>query len=253
MTPSTEPAPRRRGTAGPSQGPAGPVVDQLRRALQRAPDGQDLVCVGGALSSGLLLEGYRTGLFAMEVRVRRRDVLGWFSPDPRGVLEPDRVHQSRTDRRLSRRFETRVDTAFDAVVAGCADPSREGAWIDGAYARTYTELHRAGHAHSVETWADGRLVGGLFGVAVGGLFAAESKFHVETGASKAAVVALARMLAAETTGPRLVDVQWSTPHLASLGVGELTRPAYLERLATLVDVPPPTCFDPAARTAGPTG
>ena len=94
----------------------------------------------------------------------------------------------------------------------------------------------------METWADGRLVGGLFGVSVGGLFAAESKFHRETGASKHAVVALARMLEAEPVGPRLVDVQWATPHLESLGVVELARPAYLARLAELVEVPDPTCF-----------
>lgn len=230
MTPSTEPA------------------EQLRHALQRAPDGQDLVCVGGALSSSLLLDGYRNGLFAMTVRVRRREVLGWFSPDPRGVIEPARVHRSRTDRRLARRFETRVDTAFEEVVAGCADPSRDGAWIDADYAACYAELHRSGHAHSVETWADGELVGGLFGVSVGGLFAAESKFHRETGASKAAVHALADMLAAEDTGPRLVDVQWATPHLETLGAVELVRPHYLGRLAELVKVPDPACF---SRPSGP--
>jgi len=214
----------------------------MRAALHRAPDGQDLVCVGGALTSGLLLDGYRSGLFAMAVRIRRRDVLGWFSPDPRGVLEPERVHRSRTDRRLATRFETRVDTAFDEVVAGCADPARDGAWIGEEYAAAYADLHRAGRAHSVETWADGRLVGGLFGVSVGGLFAAESKFHRQTGASKAAVVALAQLLAAEATGPRLVDVQWATPHLESLGVTELARPHYLRRLAELVEVPEPVCF-----------
>lgn len=243
MTPSTEPVARRRAAGGPGGGPAaGTLPAQFRRALQRAPDGQDLVCVGGALSSALLLQGYRCGVFAMQVRVRRRDVLGWFSPDPRGVLEPHRAHRSRTDRRLARRFETRVDTAFDEVVAGCADPSRAGAWIGEEYAACYAELHRAGHAHSVETWADGRLVGGLFGVSVGGLFAAESKFHRETGASKAAVAALAGLLAAESTGPRLIDVQWATPHLRSLGVVELARPHYLRRLAELVEVPDPACF-----------
>ena len=240
MTPSTDPAAHRR-VAGPDPGLA-PVVGQMRTALHRAPDGQDLVCVGGALSSGLLLEGYRTGLFAMTVRIRRRDVLGWFSPDPRGVLEPERVHRSRTDRRVARQFETRIDTAFDEVVAGCADPGRDGAWIDRDYAAVYSELHRAGRAHSVETWADGHLVGGLFGVSVGGLFAAESKFHHRTGASKAAVVALARMLEAEAVGPRLVDVQWATPHLQTLGVTEIARPHYLRRLDELVEVPDPACF-----------
>ncbi len=143
---------------------------------------------------------------------------------------------------LARRFETRVDSAFDEVVAGCADPSRDGAWISEEYAACYSELYRAGRAHSVETWSEGRLVGGLFGVSVGGLFAAESKFHRETGASKAAVVALGRMLAAEGTGPRLVDVQWATPHLTTLGVVELDRRRYLDRLRELVQVPEPSCF-----------
>ncbi|MFC5379851.1 leucyl/phenylalanyl-tRNA--protein transferase [Aquipuribacter nitratireducens] len=197
------------------------------------------MCVGGALASGLLLDGYRRGLFAMGVRLRRREVLGWFSPDPRGVLEPAAVHESRSLRRSSRRFETRVDCAFDEVVAACADPARDGAWIDGRYARAYRELYDAGLAHSVETWAGGRLVGGLFGVALGGLFAAESKFHRETDASKHAVVALCRLLAADPTGPRLVDVQWSTPHLETLGVTELTRSGYLARLPALLATPSP--------------
>jgi leucyl/phenylalanyl-tRNA--protein transferase len=210
--------------------------------VQRAPDGQDLVCVGGALSSGLLLDGYRTGVFAMEVRARRREVLGWFSPDPRGVLHPERVHESRSLARSRRAFETRVDTAFDDVVAGCADPSRDGAWISPDYVRCYQELHEAGVAHSVETWRDGELVGGLFGISVGGLFAAESKYHRVTDASKAAVVSLAELLADDPVGPRLVDVQWSTPHLATLGVVEVTRQHYLGRLPELVAMPDPVAF-----------
>lgn len=181
----------------------------------------------------------------MQVRVRRGEQLGWFSPDPRGVLLPERVHESRSLRRSRGRFETRVDTAFDAVVAGCADPGREGAWIDRGYVAAYRDLHADGLAHSVETWLDGELVGGLFGVVVGGLFAAESKFHRTTDASKAAVVALARMLADEPGPPRLIDVQWSTPHLASLGVVEVTRQHYLARLEELALVPPPACFSGA--------
>ncbi len=179
----------------------------------------------------------------MSVRLRRREVLGWFSPDPRGVLDPLRAHESRSLRRRRRGFETRVDTAFDEVVAGCADPSREGAWINQAYVQVYRDLHALGHAHSVETWLDGRLVGGLFGVVVGGLFAAESKFHRETDASKAAVLSLAEMLAAEPAGPGLVDVQWATPHLSTLGVVEVTRDHYVSQVADLVRQPPPRCFD----------
>lgn len=219
---------------------------QFRTAIERAPDGQDLVCVGGALRPGLLLAGYASGVFAMQVRHRRRDVLGWFSPDPRGVLVPGRAHESRSLRRSRRAFETRVDTAFDEVVAGCADGSRPGAWIDDDYVAAYRELHAAGHAHSVETWCDGELVGGLFGVALGGLFAAESKFHRRTDASKAAVLALAELLEDDPVGPRLVDVQWSTEHLSSLGVVELTRPAYLERLDELLAVPAPVALSRAA-------
>ncbi len=200
------------------------------------------------MASRLLLSGYRRGMFAMQVRVRRREQLGWFSPDPRGVLLPERVHESRSLRRSRGRFETRVDTAFDAVVAGCADPGRDGAWIDSEYATAYHALHTDGLAHSVETWLDGELVGGLFGVVMGGLFAAESKFHRTTDASKAAVVALARMLADEPGPPRLIDVQWSTPHLASLGVVEVTRQHYLARLEELVLMPPPACFSGARRS-----
>lgn len=219
------------------------AATQLRRALDRAPDGQDLVCVGGALSPGLLLTGYRLGAFAMPVRARRAEVLGWFSPDPRGVLRPGQMHVSRSLSRSARRFEIRVDTAFDDVVAACADPSRPGAWIDEEYRGAYQLLHRHGHAHSVETWREGRLVGGLFGVAVGGLFAAESKFHRETDASKAALAALAEIVAADGE-ERLVDVQWSTPHLASLGVVELTRDAYRSQLVRLVRLAPPAGLRP---------
>lgn len=178
----------------------------------------------------------------MAVRARRRNVLGWFSPDPRGVLDPARAHESRSLRRSRRAFETRVDTAFGQVVAGCADPSRDGAWIDEDYVRAYRDLHATGHAHSVETWRDGVLVGGLFGVVVGGLFAAESKFHLETDASKAAVLSLAELLREGPGPPGLVDVQWSTPHLATLGVVEVTREHYLRRLGDLVDQPAPACF-----------
>lgn len=218
------------------------VDDAFTRAIERAPDGQDLVCVGGALSSRLLLAGYRAGVFAMGVRARRRRVLGWFSPDPRGVLRPEQVHESRSLRRSRGRFETRVDSAFDAVVAGCADPGRDGSWISEDYAQAYRALHQAGVAHSVETWLDGQLVGGLFGVSVGGLFAAESKFHRVTDASKAAVVSLAELIAADPVGPRLVDVQWSSPHLRSLGVVDIARPRYLSLLADLVQLPEPVCF-----------
>ena len=138
---------------------------------------------------------------------------------------------SRSLRRTRRTFETRVDTAFEQVVDACADPSRDGRWITPAIARAYAELHRLGWAHSVETWRDGELVGGLYGLAVGGLFAGESMFHHATDASKVALVALTEIVFADDDPRRLVDVQWATPHLESLGVCEVPREDYCRRLA----------------------
>lgn len=211
-------------------------------AVAAAAPGADVVTAGGRLDADLLLAGYRAGVFAMPVRAGRGSVLAWFSPDPRGVLLPAQVHESRSLRRSSRELEIRVDTAFDAVVAGCADPRRDGAWISAGYRRAYRRLHAAGWAHSVECWQDGRLAGGLFGISVGGLFAAESKFHVVTDASKAAVVALGRLLAADGDPRRVVDVQWRTEHLATLGVLDVPREDYRGLLREALDAPAPACF-----------
>jgi len=151
----------------------------------------------------------------------------WWSPDPRAVLEPERFHISRSLRRTRRRFEIRVNTAFEAVIDGCADPRRPHGWIDDEIRSAYVKLHALGWAHSVEAWdAEGRLAGGLYGVAIGRLFAAESMFHVATDASKAALAALVEILQDDA----LIDVQWQTPHLASLGAIEISREEYLRRL-----------------------
>nr|WP_179756124.1 leucyl/phenylalanyl-tRNA--protein transferase [Kineococcus aurantiacus] len=208
-------------------------------------DGEDLVASGGDLDAATLLEAYRHGFFPMGLGGGGRAPLGWWSPDPRGVLVPERVHVSRSLRRSLRRFEVRVDTAFDDVVAGCADPSRPGAWITAGVARAYGRLHRLGWAHSVEVWCDGALAGGLYGVGLGGLFAAESKFHRVTDASKAAVVALADLLTADGVRGRLVDVQWRTGHLATLGVEEVARPVYQRLLSTALALPVPPLLEPA--------
>jgi leucyl/phenylalanyl-tRNA--protein transferase len=195
--------------------------------LHDMPDGQELVALGADLSPGMLLAGYRSGLFAMPDGRQ----LGWWSPDPRGVLLPGLVRTSRSLRRSLARFEVSVDGAFAEVVDACADPLRPHGWITRGYRDSYLELHRSGWAHSIEVWgADGRLAGGLFGVEVGGLFAAESKFHVRTDASKVAVVALADLLAADGDPRRIIDVQWCTDHLASLGAVEVPRPVYLQAL-----------------------
>ena len=159
-----------------------------------------------------------------------------------------RSGRRRSLRRSCRRLEVRVDTAFDEVVAGCADPSRSGRWITPAVARAYSELHGLGWAHSVEAWDGGDLVGGLYGIAVGGLFAGESMFHRTTDASKVALVGLVDLLAADlddvraSGGDRLVDVQWSTAHLAGLGITEVPRAAYLARLPQLLRSPLPAVW-----------
>jgi leucyl/phenylalanyl-tRNA--protein transferase len=220
--------------------------------VHRAPAGEDLVATGGRLDRSHLVAGYVAGAFPMGLGPSGSGALGWFSPDPRGVLRPSRVHESRSLRRRSRDFSITVDLAFDDVVAGCADPDRPGRWITAGYLRAYRELHDAGLAHSIEVWEGDQLAGGLFGVAVGGMFAAESKFHRASGASKAAVIALARICAEDGDERRVIDVQWRTDHLASLGVEEMSRSQYLRRLSAAVRAPLPPRLAEAAvlRTAG---
>jgi leucyl/phenylalanyl-tRNA--protein transferase len=206
-----------------------------------AQDG-DLVALGGDLEPQTLVAAYRRGLFPMRLG-GRRGPLGWWSPDPRGVLPLDGLRVSRSLRQSSRRFEIRVDTDFAGVVAGCAAPGRHGAWIGSDIRRAYLRLHRLGLAHSVEAWTpDGRLAGGLYGVSLGGLFAGESMFFRERDASKAALVGLVGLLAADGL-PRLLDVQWTTPHLRSLGAVDVPRPDYLDRLAAALALPPPAAWD----------
>lgn len=206
-------------------------------AEQLDPD-DDLAAVGADLEPGTLLHAYRHGFFPMP-GPRPRDLM-WFCPVDRGVLPLGNLHVSRSLRRSLGRFEVRVNTAFADVVRACGDPRRPHGWIDASILAAYSRLHDLGWAHSVETWRDGRLVGGVYGVAIGGLFAGESMFHRETDASKAALVALVEILRDADADRRVLDVQWSTPHLASLGVVEISREHYLRRLdaALSLDVPP---------------
>lgn len=204
-------------------------------------DVSDLVGMGADLEPGTLLAAYRTGLFPMP---EGRSV-GWWCPARRGVLPLDGLRVSRSLRRSARDFEIRVDTAFADVVAACADPRRPHGWITARIARAYTELHRLGWAHSVEAWRDGRLVGGLYGVAIGGLFAGESMFHHETDASKVALLGLVEGLRGDPAGAaghRLIDVQWATSHLRGLGVREVSRASYLAGLEGLLNSPQPAMF-----------
>lgn len=227
-----ESRPVRRPDGLPTAQPIEPPPSRWQLPTEGPIDDSDLVAVGADLEPGTLLTAYRTGLFPMPYDRRR---IAWFSPEPRGILPLDGLHVSRTLRRSIRRFDVTFDTAFDEVVLGCADPTRSGAWIDRRIIDAYRTLFDLGWAHSIEVrrrGADehtpGTLVGGLYGVRVGGLFAGESMFHRATDASKVALVHTVEWLRA--TGGRLFDVQWTTPHLRSLGAIDITRDDYLARL-----------------------
>jgi len=191
--------------------------------------GDDLVAVGADLEPGTLLAAYRAGLFPMPVDPRRRrSKMAWFSPDPRGVIPLDALHVSRSLRRSMRRFEVRMDTRFRDVVVACGNPDRPGRWITNPIVDAYTTLFDLGWGHSVEVYEHGELVGGLYGLRIERFFAGEAMFHTATDASKAALVALVAWL--NETGAELLDVQWVTDHLATLGAVAVPRPDYLDRL-----------------------
>jgi leucyl/phenylalanyl-tRNA--protein transferase len=225
----------------PTEPPATGWVFPDVATLPARDAGDDLVGRGADLEPGTLLAAYRQGIFPMPADRRRGGML-WWSPVLRGVLPLDGLRVSRSLRQSARRMQIRVDTAFDEVVAACGDPRRDGAWIDDRVVAAYTRLHELGWAHSVETWVDGRLVGGLYGVAIGGLFAGESMFHRARDASKVALVALVDLLRDEHAADRLLDVQWRTEHLASLGVVEVPRTTYLHRLERALELPLPRAF-----------
>jgi leucyl/phenylalanyl-tRNA---protein transferase len=198
--------------------------------------GDDVVAIGADLEPGTLLSAYRQGLFPMPVAAGGD--IAWWSPVRRGVLPLESLRVPRSLRKSARRFRTTVDTAYDEVVAGCADPTRPGGWIDDQVASAYRALHDLGWAHSVEVWRGDALAGGLYGVAIGGLFAGESMFHRERDASKVALMSLVALLG-DDPGNRLLDVQWSTPHLQSLGAIEISRAEYARRLARALALPLP--------------
>ena len=194
---------------------------------------EDVVGVGADLQPGTVLQAYRRGLFPMHVD---EGLLGWWSPDPRGILPLDGLRVSDSLRKSLRRFEITIDRDFAAVMRACAHIPREHGWITEEFIDTYCALHELGWTHSVEAWnSDGQLVGGLYGIEVGGLFAGESMFHLERDASKAALVGLVGALSAGHG--RLLDIQWATDHLVSMGAIEIRRDAYLDLLAAALEQP----------------
>ena len=185
----------------------------------------DVVAVGGDLEPGTLLQAYRRGMFPMDLPDGH---LGWWSPVERAVIPLNGLRVSRSLRKSTRRYMVSMDEAFDDVIKACADADRPNGWITDEFVEAYTELHRMGWAHSVEVWdIDRLLVGGLYGVSIGGLFAGESMFHYARDASK---VALVHLVVVMNQGGRLLDVQWQTPHLETLGAVVIGRDEYLRRL-----------------------
>jgi leucyl/phenylalanyl-tRNA--protein transferase len=211
-------------------------VEEIERAVGEG----EVVGVGADLAPGTILAAYRHGLFPMPVR---RGVVAWWSPEPRGILPLDGLRVSRSLRKACQRYQVRFDTAFDQVIEACADRHRPGAWITKDVMKAYQRLHQLGWVHSVETWSpDGQLMGGLYGVAIGGLFAGESMFHRATDASKVALVALVDRLRAGRAS--LLDLQWVTPHLESLGAVPLSRGQYHQRLSEALAYPGLSAWDP---------
>jgi len=216
--------------------------DPADAAVDGGPEDDEggIVGFGADLAPATLVDAYRRGIFPWP----HPDVpLPWFSPDPRAVLFLDRLHVSRSLRQRLRRcgWEATVDVAFDQVVAACADRPGDATWVTGDMRRAYGRLRQLGWAHSVEVWNGGELVGGLYGVAVGGCFTGESMFHRAPDASKVALVELVARW--QEAGGAFVDVQLATDHLTGLGAAEAPRAEFLSRLAAVRDRNVPVVLD----------
>lgn len=206
----------------------------LNRTLQfpdpRGANAQGLVAIGGDLSMERLLLAYRSGIFPWTV-----SPISWWSPDPRAILELDQLHVPESLQKILRKnvFEITIDQAFQQVIENCAQaPGRTETWITDEFIKAYTQLHEHGHAHSLECWQNGELVGGIYGVAIGGLFAGESMFHRVSNASKVALYYLVKHLQGRRFA--LLDIQMLTPVTKQMGGITLPRAQYLERLAEAV-------------------
>jgi leucyl/phenylalanyl-tRNA--protein transferase len=194
-------------------------------------DEHGVVGVGADLEPDTLLHAYSSGMFPMRLG-GTGGPLGWWSPDPRGVMPLDGFHASRSLQRSRRRLSLTLDSAFTDVMRACGDPERPHGWIDESFVDAYARLHALGHAHSVEVWEGSELVGGLYGVRIEHLFAGESMFHRARDASKVALWATCELLLLD--GATLFDVQWTTPHLRSLGARDVPRREYLRQLRDAV-------------------
>jgi leucyl/phenylalanyl-tRNA--protein transferase len=200
---------------------------------QSSPD--DIIAIGGDLEPSTVIAAYRQGVFPMIVETPE-PLLAWWSPDPRGIIPLDRLRVTKSLRQSAKRYEVRVDTCFAEVIRACANPERESGWITPEFIAAYVRLHELGWAHSIEVFdRAGRLAGGLYGVRINRLFAGESMFYTQRDASKVALMALVQTM--RETGLTLLDVQWCTEHLASLGATEVSRRQYLELLSEALEHP----------------
>jgi leucyl/phenylalanyl-tRNA--protein transferase len=200
----------------------------------------DLIGVSRVFNEDLALAAYESGAFPMPAQP---GLMGWYSPLERAIVPLDGLRVSRSLRKSMRRYEVRIDTAFDDVLDGCADRRRPSGWINRDIRRVYRRLYKRGVVHTVETWTPGgELAGGLYGVSIAGLFAGESMFYrpgIGRDASKVALVALVDLLRRAGAEGRLLDVQWLTPHLESLGAVVLPREEYLRLLSVALELPAP--------------
>ena len=185
----------------------------------------------------VLLAAYARGLFPMPMQIGKFDTgIGWWSPAERAIFYPDQIRITRSLRKSLKRFKVTVDRAFERVVVACGNPEREQGWIDADVVSGFTRMHQLGHAHSIEVWnSKGELVGGLYGVEFGGVFAGESMFHLERDASKVALVHLAAIMSDDYE--RIIDTQWMTDHLESLGAVPISRAEYCDLIVGLLTTP----------------
>jgi leucyl/phenylalanyl-tRNA--protein transferase len=200
-------------------------------------DNADAIAIGADLEPGTILASYRSGVFPMP----SDEELVWWSPVNRAIIPLDNLKVTRSLRQSEKRYRTTINQSFSEVIRTCADPMRPGFWISPEIIDAYETLHRLGWAHSVETWDGEQLVGGLYGIAIGGFFAGESMFYKARDASKVALNRLVTEL--RNARASLLDVQWLTPHLARLGAVNITREEYLAQLAHAISLPQPKIFD----------
>jgi leucyl/phenylalanyl-tRNA---protein transferase len=220
-------------TAVPPHPPIEPPATRVVFPDPRRAGRREILAVGVDFSPGTLLSAYRAGIFPWP---QSRSLVPWCSPDPRAIFPIDsEPHWSRSLRRMLRKHPWRIaiDTDFEGTMRACGETRPEGTWITPEMLEGYAELHRLGWAHSLEVWEGDELVGGIYGVAIGGLFAGESMFHRVTDASKAALTVLVEHL--RSRGYMLLDVQWTNSHTRSLGATEIPRSEYAARLETAVE------------------